>query len=232
MYHHASIVHWFENKNIKSILPTNVDIDLTNKCNQNCYYCISADFRESYPVQQKYTTYIKLISRLNTWRKHSPDSYGTLHAITFSGGGEPTLLKGYEKVIEYAIDCGFLVSLTTNGTLLDKLYKHVPIDKLKKLNWIGVDIDAGNPLTYESIRNSQTPNMFFKVVNNVIELRKLGVPVDFKVLTNEYNTSENDINAQISNETKKLISTFGTKEDTYDTIVKRLYKMANKIYVA
>ncbi|MBR9699818.1 hypothetical protein GOV09_05150 [Candidatus Woesearchaeota archaeon] len=33
---------------------------------------------------------------------------------------------------------------------------------------------------------------------------------------------------QISNETKKLISTFGNKEDTYEVIIKRLYDMAVK----
>ena len=33
---------------------------------------------------------------------------------------------------------------------------------------------------------------------------------------------------QISKETKKLISTFGSKEDTYDTIVRRLYDFAVK----
>ncbi|MBI2581901.1 hypothetical protein HYV87_02085 [Candidatus Woesearchaeota archaeon] len=33
---------------------------------------------------------------------------------------------------------------------------------------------------------------------------------------------------QISNETKKLISTFGSKEDTYETIIKRLYDLAVK----
>ncbi|HLD79034.1 MAG TPA: hypothetical protein VJA18_00565 [Candidatus Nanoarchaeia archaeon] len=33
---------------------------------------------------------------------------------------------------------------------------------------------------------------------------------------------------QISNETKKLISTFGSKEDTYETIIKRLYDFAVK----
>ena len=30
---------------------------------------------------------------------------------------------------------------------------------------------------------------------------------------------------QISNETKKLISTFGSKEDTYEVIIKRLYDL-------
>jgi len=33
---------------------------------------------------------------------------------------------------------------------------------------------------------------------------------------------------QISNETKSLISSFGTKEDTYEDIIKRIYKLAVK----
>ena len=33
---------------------------------------------------------------------------------------------------------------------------------------------------------------------------------------------------QLSNETKELIGTFGTKEDTYEDIIKRMYSMAVK----
>ena len=33
---------------------------------------------------------------------------------------------------------------------------------------------------------------------------------------------------QISNETKKLIGSFGSKEDTYEVIIKRLYDLAVK----
>ncbi len=33
---------------------------------------------------------------------------------------------------------------------------------------------------------------------------------------------------QISKETKQLISTFGTKEDSYEDIIKKLYSMAVK----
>jgi len=33
---------------------------------------------------------------------------------------------------------------------------------------------------------------------------------------------------QISKETKNLISTFGTKEDTYEDIIKRIYSLAVK----
>lgn len=33
---------------------------------------------------------------------------------------------------------------------------------------------------------------------------------------------------QLSNETKHLISSFGTKEDTYEDIIKRMYDLAVK----
>ncbi|MFH1439171.1 MAG: hypothetical protein ABIG89_01290 [Candidatus Woesearchaeota archaeon] len=34
---------------------------------------------------------------------------------------------------------------------------------------------------------------------------------------------------QISKETKQMIGTFGTKEDTYESIIKRMYKLAMKM---
>ncbi|MBI5072678.1 hypothetical protein HZA99_02575 [Candidatus Woesearchaeota archaeon] len=33
---------------------------------------------------------------------------------------------------------------------------------------------------------------------------------------------------QITRETKQLIGTFGTKEDSYEAIIKRMYKLAQK----
>ena len=33
---------------------------------------------------------------------------------------------------------------------------------------------------------------------------------------------------QLNNETKRMISTFGTKEDTYDDIIRRIYDLAVK----
>lgn len=33
---------------------------------------------------------------------------------------------------------------------------------------------------------------------------------------------------QLSAETKQLVSTFGTKEDTYEEIIKRMYDLATK----
>jgi sulfatase maturation enzyme AslB (radical SAM superfamily) len=191
MYQAAELVHWMRNQDSKILLPAQVDIDLTNICNQDCYYCNSAEHRAAAPVQKKYSEYIDLLDKVSSWRQHSPNSYGTTHTITYPGGGEPTVLAGYEHVIEHTIDLGFLTSITTNGSKLDRLLDNVPIAKLKKIAWIGIDIDAGTEDLYETIRRSLTAtSMFSKVKENARALIQAGVNVDFKCLLNPFNDNQ------------------------------------------
>jgi sulfatase maturation enzyme AslB (radical SAM superfamily) len=190
MYQHAEIVHWMKNRDTHKIIPAQVDIDLTNICNQDCFYCNSADHRKASPVQKQYQSYIKLLDQLATWREHSPKSFGSLHTITYPGGGEPTLLPGYERVIEHTIDLGFLTSITTNGTRLEHLIENVPANKLNRMAWVGIDIDAGTEELYEIIRRSiPKKSPFGQVMRNAKDLVALGVNVDFKVLINQYNNN-------------------------------------------
>jgi sulfatase maturation enzyme AslB (radical SAM superfamily) len=194
MYQYAELVHWMQNQDTMRILPAQVDIDLTNVCNQDCYYCNSADFRANKPVQKKYTEYIDLLDKIAGWRSHSPKSYGTTHTVTYPGGGEPTVLINYEKVIEHTIDLGFLTSITTNGSNLDRLLDFVHVDKLRKLAWIGIDIDAGTESLYEKIRRSLTAeSLFNKVCTNARGLIEAGVNVDFKALINPFNDNDEAI---------------------------------------
>jgi len=189
MYQHAEVVHWMKNRDTRAIIPAQVDIDLTNICNQNCFYCNSADHRKQSPVQKKYIEYIELLDKLSTWRSHTPNSYGSLHTITYPGGGEPTLLPEFEKVLEHTIDLGFLTSITTNGSRLNDMFGVIPVEKIQKMAWIGIDIDAGSQAKYEEIRHSLTKeSLFDQVISNAIELVKMGAVVDFKVLLNNYNS--------------------------------------------
>jgi len=205
MYQFVELAHWMQNQDTMKILPAQVDIDLTNVCNQDCYYCNSAEFRAEKPVQKKYTEYIELLDKLVAWRAHSPRSYGTTHTITYPGGGEPTVLVSYEKVIEHTIDLGFLTSITTNGSNLDRLLETVNVDKLRKIAWIGIDIDAGTEPLYEKIRRSLTAkSLFTKVKDNARELIKAGVNVDFKCLINPLND-----NIEALNDLFKLVAELG-----------------------
>jgi sulfatase maturation enzyme AslB (radical SAM superfamily) len=190
-YQSAEIVHWFKNQQTHAIIPAQVDIDLTNICNQDCFYCNSATHRKVKPVQKNSKEYIVLLDQLASWRQYYPRSYGTLHSITYPGGGEPTLLPGYEKVLEHTIDLGFLTSLTTNGTKLDRMINNMPAKKIAKMAWIGIDIDAGSQEKYEQIRRSLTrTSPFQKVVKNAKELVDMGATVDIKALINNHNNDE------------------------------------------
>jgi sulfatase maturation enzyme AslB (radical SAM superfamily) len=194
MYQHAELVHWMKNKEIIGIMPAQVDIDLTNICNQDCFYCNSADHRAARPVQKKYTEYIELLDKLAAWRSHSPRSFGTLHTITYPGGGEPTLLKGYEKVLEHTIDLGFLTSITTNGSHLNDLLDNVSLEKIQRMAWIGIDIDAGSQEKYEQIRHSlTTQSLFPRVIENAKNLVNAGARVDFKALINDLNSDDSSL---------------------------------------
>ncbi len=195
MYQFAELAHWMQNQSTMKILPAQVDIDLTNVCNQDCYYCNSADFRAAKPVQKKYREYIQLLDKLASWRSHTPNSYGTTHTITYPGGGEPTVLVGYEHVIEHTIDLGFLTSITTNGSNLDKLLDSIVVEKLRKIAWIGIDIDAGSEDLYEKIRRSLTAkSLFNRVCDNARNLVEAGVNVDFKCLINPLNDNLDSMN--------------------------------------
>lgn len=175
----------------KIIIPASVDIDLTNICNQDCYYCNSAEHRKVSPGGPDYTKYIQLLDRLGNWRERSPNSVGSLQTVTYPGGGEPTLLKGYENVIEHTLDLEFLTSITTNGYLLNRLIDKVPHNKLKRLGWVGIDIDAGEPELYEQIRRTVNgKTIFHQVADNARALVDIGVNVDFKVLLGELNSNE------------------------------------------
>jgi len=192
MFRHAELVHWMKNPT-KKYIPPSVDIDLTNICDQDCYYCNSASFRKEHPTQKKFEDYISLLDKLSTWRQHSPDSFGTLHTIIFVGGGEPTLFNRYERVIEHAVDLGFLTSLTTNGSKLNKLAENIDHDKLRKMGWIGVDVDAGSEELYEFIRKSKTKNMFERVLKNIRMLTDIGANVDLKILLSEHNIDDQSL---------------------------------------
>lgn len=185
---YAELVHWMSIQDQKHFIPSSADIDLTNICNQDCVYCSTADFRKAQPVQLNYKKYIQLIDRLATWRMHQPNSIGTFSTVIFSGGGEPTLLKGYEKVIEHTVDVGLLPSIITNASNLHKLVENVSANKIQKMLYIGIDIDAGSKNLYEQIRRSKSANgLFDQVVKNIFAVAKVSNKVDLKVVLSQDN---------------------------------------------
>jgi MoaA/NifB/PqqE/SkfB family radical SAM enzyme len=188
------VSRWLQGFIPGKILPWQIDLDTTNICNQACYYCNTEQFRNDLPVYQSVEQYLKLIDRLHTWRQYDSNVIGTLSNVIFTGGGEPTLLPGYEVLLEDVIDKGYVAAMNTNGTKLHRVLD-IGTDKLKRMAYLGLDIDSGNPETYEQIRKSKmSESPFERVKETAKELCSRGVPLDIKILLMEQNTTEIELN--------------------------------------
>jgi molybdenum cofactor biosynthesis enzyme MoaA len=193
---HTDLSNYLCGRTSLPVLPSAIDIDLTNVCNQDCFYCNTAEFRAKFLDTPPKEKFIDLIDKLADWRNHTPLSVGTVRSICFTGGGEPTVHPQYHEIIEYAIDKGFVVTLITNGSKLDKLVKHLPKEKISKILWVGVDIDSGLPESYEDIRKSLTTYaMLPRVKDNIRLAVAAGFNIDIKALLMPQNTTDIELEA-------------------------------------
>ena len=126
---HAEYAHYL-NKNGAYIVPPSVEIDMTNACNQDCTYCNVVEFRNANNDATKIHDYHVLVERVKSWQAYVKGAVGNVNTITFVGGGEPTARKGYEYVVEQAVDTDLLVSILPMGqvwivykTWLRRVYK-------------------------------------------------------------------------------------------------------------
>ena len=88
----------------RRIEPLHIRIMPTNRCNANCKWCCYADADKRAELSTEEIKEIILYFF----------ALGT-RAITFSGGGEPTLHPGIEDMLTIAKDKGISCGLVTNG---------------------------------------------------------------------------------------------------------------------
>ena len=132
------------------------------KCNCDCSYCYSAKDKKSFNSYKEYPLYpiIKDMFKKGII-KHTDES-----CIIF-GGGEPTILKEFDKLIDLFIEKGCKnIRINSSGIKYSK-----SIEKGLKLGVISLVIstDAGTKETYEKIKRVRT---YKKVWENIRKYAK------------------------------------------------------------
>lgn len=122
------LCYWSERlKNIEeNPRPISLVVGLTGRCNWKCEFCYLGDQK---PLDLNYN---KLINFLDYLRNAG------LKSIEITGG-EPTLYKNLEKLVEVCHDTFKLkIGMTTNGSFLEQ---SVSYEVLKYFDWIRVSIN-------------------------------------------------------------------------------------------
>lgn len=150
-YHPEKIADY---KNKKRIFPITIEIDLTNRCNHRCDFCFYAEHIGTELDRPSLDTTL-LMKRLKEAK-----NLGT-KAISFTGGGEPTIHSDYIKIIKYAKELGFDLGTITNGSTITERNVDEYIDNLQ---WIRFSISGGDRESYNKV---QGVNQFDKILDNL-----------------------------------------------------------------
>ena len=123
---------------IQSVIPEELRIGITNRCNLRCKHCYVHD-KEDKEGQVGIDQYISLLE----------DMKGHLKTVSITGGDPLMVKENLFSICEKCREFGIKVRLVTNGTLLtDKIIK-----KLKDLDidTIQIGVDSINTNFHASI---------------------------------------------------------------------------------
>lgn len=141
-------------------------LDLTEKCNYNCKYCI--DKKNMNKKDACELDWKKLKELLPEIKQKG------CRAIELSGGGEPTLYTHFADFVFLASQLGFRISLITNGSQLHK-YKQAII--CSNFDWVRVSIDAASQdkfSYFHSVKNIDI-DMIFQSIFEISKEKVIGV---------------------------------------------------------
>ena len=120
-----------------------VQIEITGKCNMDCQHCRAfGQFKHDMPIDQ-------IIKIIKFARQYSPN----YKEIVISGG-EPLMHRDFLEVLKQVRkNGGDSVTLTTNGSLLNKEH----LDLIRDLSFerfqLSISLDSLNPKEHDELRN-------------------------------------------------------------------------------
>jgi MoaA/NifB/PqqE/SkfB family radical SAM enzyme len=132
MLHHMDKLLEYKTKG--DTWPIFVEFNLTDLCNLRCEWCISENCRS----QDTISTDVAL-----QFLEDFANCGGK--AVTFSGGGEPTLHPDFASIVYGAKEVGLDVALMTNGVIKPGLWPIID----ETCQWVRVSLDTALPDNYK-----------------------------------------------------------------------------------
>ena len=133
---------------LKAEFPSQIVVDVTEVCNLACVHCPHPTFKKSSFYAARYQSpdlNAKLIEEVRTQGR------GYTQYIRYTGEGEPLIHPHIFEMLRSAKQhSGVLVSLTTNGTLLNE--KRIASLIETGIDIVDISLDAHSPETYARVR--------------------------------------------------------------------------------
>jgi len=139
--------------------PIAMEINLTNRCNMNCKWCINSNFRNNESLDTESFCHFCYDFK-----------YMGGKALVFSGGGEPTYHPEFKEFIRIAKSKELSLGLMTNGNY-DSKYADIIGSNFR---WVRFSVDTLDEKEYKAWKGVDTLR---KTIDNVINLKKLPIKI-------------------------------------------------------
>lgn len=193
-YSSTPITDHFYSKASYSKIPLSGTFELSPVCNFNCKMCYVRRTREE--VQSHYR---KMVT-YEQWIHIAKEAREQGMLFLLLTGGEPLLWPDFWQLYEELIKMGFLISINTNGSMIDEL----AIEKFKKYppKRINITLYGGSDETYERLCGIK--GVYGKVIKAIEGLQEAKIPVKLSCSLTPDNQSDLEKMINYAKE-KKLI---------------------------
>lgn len=172
IYNELKSVWWFAREGKLPEAPKQVQLILSDLCNQDCSFCayrmsgytsnelfVGASEKAAYGHDnpKRWIPTDRALRFIDEFKE-----LGVL-AVQFTGGGEPTVHPDHEQIFSKTLELGLRCSLVSNGI---KWSYMLAKEILPRFDWVRVSIDAGNRNAYAKMRNTPASN-WLRVWDNV-----------------------------------------------------------------
>jgi len=115
--------------------PVTLNLELTNRCQQDCPWCFTAPFRKACPVDISFGHVNS--EAVDWWVKWG------VKGVVLCGGGEPQLHKDFPQILTTLVHSPLKLGVVTGCSW--------SMSRTLLPDWIGVSIDAGQESTWKNL---------------------------------------------------------------------------------
>ncbi len=177
------MVKYLHEKGMREGIPVSGTFELTQRCNFNCKMCYVHDCENK-----------KDSLSTEDWLNIAQQAMDAGTIFLLLTGGEPLLRDDFEEIYTSLVKMGFLVSINTNGSLLEE-YSGL-FDKLPPTR-INVSLYGADNSAYRQLCGNDA---FDKVISSIKQMKNQGISLRLNTIFTPKNISDYKKIVDISNE--------------------------------
>lgn len=189
------LTDYIYSKASRNRVPLSGTFELTPVCNFSCRMCYVRKTAEEVAASSRQ------VMTLKQWLQIAKEARDAGMLYLLLTGGEPLLWPNFWELYEQLIHMGFLISINTNGSMIDDEV----VLRFKKLppRRINITLYGACDETYEAL--CQTKKAFSKVDYAINALREAGIQVKLNCSLTPYNAGDLEKLVQYSKDRKLVL---------------------------